>query len=139
MVNIEKRLIRDGDDSRFSDRQPSAGSHAKRELWVRATENTLPHLTPVRLRRALAPAGTVAEFINSPMRSRLQSHLFCAAVAFLAACQSSPVNQGIEPNKPGSTAAPPTTPSSYEVDSFDPFRRDPGIGLRGSSYFGRGP
>jgi hypothetical protein len=89
---------------------------------------------------ALAPAGTVAEFINPPMRSGLQSHLFCAVVAFLAACQSPPVNQGTQPNKSGSTAAQPTTPYSVEVDSFDPpLWREPGIDLRGSSYFGRGP
>jgi hypothetical protein len=88
---------------------------------------------------ALAPAGMVAEFINSPMRSGLQSYVFYAAVAFLAACQSPPVNQGIQPNKPGFTAGEPTTPSSYEVDSFDLYHREIGIGLRGSSYFGRGP
>jgi len=87
----------------------------------------------------LAPAGTVAESINSPMRSGPKSHLLCAAVGFLAACQSPPLNQRTQPNKPVSAAAQPTTPSSYEVNSFDPLQRDPGIGLRGSSYFGRGP
>ena len=46
MVNIEKRLTRDGDDSRFNDLQLSAGSHAKRELCVRPTENNLAKLTP---------------------------------------------------------------------------------------------
>ena len=85
-------------------------------------------------------AGTVAEFIDLPMRSGLQSHLFCATFTFLAACQSPPVNQGTQPNKPGSTAAPPTTPSWYEAQSFDPtIWREPGIGLRGASYLGRGP
>ena len=46
MVNVEKRLTRDGDDSRFSDRQLSAGSHAKMELCVRPTENNFAKLTP---------------------------------------------------------------------------------------------
>jgi hypothetical protein len=46
VVNIEKRLTRDGDDSRFSDLQLSAGSHAKRELCVRPTENNFAKLTP---------------------------------------------------------------------------------------------
>jgi hypothetical protein len=87
----------------------------------------------------LAPAGPVGEFINSLMRSGPKSHLLYAAVVFLAACQSPPPNQQTQPNKPVSTAAQPTTPSSYEVNSFDPLQRDPGIGLRGSSYFGRGP
>ena len=86
----------------------------------------------------LAPAEMVAESINSPMRSGPKSHLLCAAVGFLAACQSPPVNQRTQPNKPASTAAQPTTPSSYEVNSFDPLQREPGLGLRGSSYFGRG-
>jgi hypothetical protein len=58
------------------------------------------------------------------MRSGLRSHLSCAAVAFLAACQSPSVNQGIQPDKPGSVAAQPTTPSRYEVGAFDPFQRD---------------
>ena len=75
----------------------------------------------------------------SPMLSGLQSHLFCAAVAFLAACQSPPANQGTQSNKPGYTAVPPTTPTKYEVDSFDPFHPEPGMGLRGASYLGRGP
>jgi hypothetical protein len=46
VVNIEKRLTRDGDDSRFSERQLSAGSHAKRKLCVRPTENNFAKLTP---------------------------------------------------------------------------------------------
>ena len=46
VVNVEKRLTRDGDDSRFSDLQLSAGSHAKRELCVRPTENNFAKLTP---------------------------------------------------------------------------------------------
>jgi len=46
VVNIEKRLTRDGYDSRFSNLQLSAGSHAKRELWVRPTENNFAKLTP---------------------------------------------------------------------------------------------
>jgi hypothetical protein len=81
---------------------------------------------------ALAPVGTVAEFINWPMRSGLQTALFCAAVAFLAACQSPPVNQGTQPNTPGLTAGEPNTPSSQEVDSFDLYHRDPGIGFHGT-------
>jgi hypothetical protein len=93
----------------------------------------------VRLRPALAPAGTVAEFINPPMRSGLQNHLFCAAVAFLAACQSPPVNHGTPHNVRGFTAGEPNTASSHEVDSFDLYHRESGIGLGGSSYFGRGP
>ncbi len=50
MVTIEKPLASDGDDSRFSDLQLSAGSHAKRELWVRPTKNRLANLTPLRFR-----------------------------------------------------------------------------------------
>ncbi len=46
VVNVEKRLTRDGDDPRFSDLQLSAGSHAKRELWVRPAENNFAKLTP---------------------------------------------------------------------------------------------
>jgi hypothetical protein len=46
MVNVEERLTRDGDDPRFSDLQLSAGSYAKRELWVRPTENNVAKLTP---------------------------------------------------------------------------------------------
>ena len=46
MVNIEKCLTRDGDDSRLSDLQLSAGSHAERELCVRPTENNFAKLTP---------------------------------------------------------------------------------------------
>jgi hypothetical protein len=46
VVNVEKRLTRDGNDSRFSDLQLSAGSQAKRELWVRPTENNFAKLTP---------------------------------------------------------------------------------------------
>ena len=92
----------------------------------------------MRLRPALAPAGTVADFINWAMRSGLQTSLFCAAVGFLAACQSPPVNQGTPHNTTGFTAGEPNTPTSYEVDALDPFQRDR-MGLRGSSYFGRGP
>jgi len=47
VVNIEKRLARDGDNSRLSDLQLSAGSHAKRELCVRPSENNFAKLTPV--------------------------------------------------------------------------------------------
>ena len=75
----------------------------------------------------------------SAMRSGLQSYLFSAAVALLAACQSPPANQGTQPNKPGYSGAPPTTPTKYEVGSFDPFHPEPGMGLRGASYLGRGP
>jgi hypothetical protein len=73
VVNIEKRLTRDGYDSRFSNLQLSAGSHAKRELWVRPTENNFAKLTPFlcglpvsQLQRSLAcrvydEAGNVIE------------------------------------------------------------------------------
>jgi hypothetical protein len=46
VVNIEKRHTRDGNDPRFGDLQLSAGSHAKRELCVRPTENNFAKLTP---------------------------------------------------------------------------------------------
>ena len=47
MANVEKRLTRDGDDSRLSDLQLSARFHAKRELCVRSTENNFAKLTPI--------------------------------------------------------------------------------------------
>jgi hypothetical protein len=99
-----------------------------------------PHtvLNAVRPGSAVAPTESVADFINSPMPSGPQSHLFCAAVVFLAACQSQPVDRATQSNSPGSTGAPPITPASYEVDNLNPFQRDR-MGLRGSSYFGRGP
>jgi hypothetical protein len=111
-------------------------SSPKGSGWIRS-QNAVPTTTSAAS-PALAPVGTVADSINWAMRSGLQTPLFCAAVVFLAACQSPPVNQGTQPNKAATTAAPPPTPSSYEVDAFDPFRRD-SMGLRGSSYFGRGP
>ena len=73
---------------------------------------------------------------GSPMRSRIQGHLLCAAVAFLAACQSPPANQGTQPR---AITAQSGTPSRHEVDSLGPFQREPGVGLRGGSFFGRGP
>jgi len=111
---------------------------SEQKAYARSTKNSLPHLKPVHLRYGCA-CRDADESINSLMRSRSKNHLLCAAVAFLAACQSPPTNQGNQPNKPNSATGQPTTPSSYEVNSFDPLQREPGIGLRGSSYFGRGP
>ena len=74
------------------------------------------------------------------MEGRLKYRFLCAAAALLAACQSPSANQATVTYKPAAATEQPGAPSSrYEVDSFGPFQREPGIGLRGGSFFGRGP
>jgi hypothetical protein len=75
-----------------------------------------------------------------PMESRVKNCFLCAAAALLAACQSPSANQATRAYKPAAATGQSGDPSSrYEVDSFGPFQREPGIGLRGQSFFGRGP
>jgi hypothetical protein len=81
----------------------------------------------------------VGDSTDAPMRSGLLNHVLFAAFTFLAGCQSPSANHGTQSNIPGLTTEAPTTPSSQEVDSFDLYHREPGVGLHGSSYFGRGP
>jgi hypothetical protein len=50
VVDVEKRLTRDSDDSRLSDLQLSSRSNAKGELGGRPTENNFAKLTPFFLR-----------------------------------------------------------------------------------------